>query len=337
MNNRKLKDFILKIINKSGFNKLCYALNKNRKRIIIYHNIIPDDIYEESINSEFTIKESTFRKQVDMLEKRFKIGLDLEDTSQLTITFDDGYLNQYSLGSKILDEKNINGYFFCSESLINNGKTLGIDNIQFWLDYVPYGNYKIDKINLNLRILNKEDRKLAWFNIRNIINCQNINIEEVEDSLNKVYPFMDIKGNEKIYNLRFKPINKLQIEKMKSRGHIIGAHSSKHEILSKMSFNELDSDIETCRQNIGEIYNTDVFCYPYGSFDEVSEDNIKLVKEKNFKYGIASGNYPHKYRGYSKDYIPRMYIEDIENEDKLDFILSGAWYLLYYKRLLPKI
>ncbi|MBC5995842.1 hypothetical protein EAI30_00275 [Romboutsia ilealis] len=337
MNRRKLSKIVFKISRYIGFNKLCYLLNKGRKRILMYHNIIPDEYFDDSINLEYSISESRFKNQIDFIEKRFKFGLDLENPNEVTITFDDGYQNQYSIGSKILDNKNIKGYFFCSESLINNDRILLIDKIQLWFDYVPYRLYKIDRLNLSFNISNREERKQSWSKVQDLIFNNKSSMEEVELSLNEAYPFNKIEVNKEFYKLRFNSIKESDINQMKDKGHKVGAHSSMHNILSNMNIKKLDKDIKRCVQNVGGIYNTDVFCYPFGTHDDVSDEVIDIVKSNKFKMGLASINSPNDKREYSKDFIPRIDISSIDDKYHIDFILSGARYLIRNKKLLPPI
>ena len=146
----------------TGFTSLCYFLNRNRKRIIAYHNIIPDRYWDNSIHLAHSMKESSFRKQIEVIRKRFDVDLDIYNSKTVTLTFDDGYLNQYTVASKILDENKVKGYFFCVADLINDRKTLDIDMLQYWISYVPYGIYKIEEVDLNLNIRDEDSRKSEW-------------------------------------------------------------------------------------------------------------------------------------------------------------------------------
>ena len=303
----------------------------------MYHNIIPDEYFDDSINLEYSISESRFRKHINFIEKKFRTGTDLLNSDQITITFDDGYLNQYSIGSQILDEKNIKGYFFCAEDLISNDRTLLIDKIQFWFDFVPYGTYKVDKLNLTFQINSEEDRKSSWSKVHKLIVDNDVSMKEIDICLDKVYAFDSIKIEQEFFDLRFKSIKENDIRKMKDKGHKIGVHSSKHLILSNMKVDELEKDIKCCIDKLGKIYNTDVYCYPFGAFEDVSDTAIDVVKKHNFKYALASLNQPEGYKRYSLHYMPRIDISRIDSEDHLDFILSGAKYLIQHRKLLPMV
>ncbi len=326
---------VSKICNKIGFNKFCYFLNRNRKRVIAYHNIIPDKYFDNSLHLEYSTKESNFRKHIEIMKKNFNIGLNYMNPSEITLTFDDGYLNQYTVASKILNENDIKGYFFCAADLILGDSMLSADKISYWISYVPNGHYNLKKYNICINIIKDEDRKIQWRKVLDLVN----NGEDLEDialEMDRLYKFSDISVNMDFYDLRFNPIRKELLDRMKECGHKIGAHSACHKPLSSLSKELLTIDIQKCKSMIGTYYNTKVFCYPFGSIKEVNNEVIKEVKSNGFESAFSFTFYKEgKY--YDKFFMPRIELPNTNNEYIIDFILSGAMELIKYKRLLPKI
>lgn len=333
----KLKKFA-KVSKWSGLTSICYFFNRNRKRIIAYHNVIPDKYWDNSLHLKHSMKESSFRKQIEVINKKFHVSLDLDDKKSVTLTFDDGYLNQGLVASEILDENNINGYFFCVEDLINRNKALDMDLLQYWISYIPLGNYLIKEINLEIIINSNEDREIQWEIISNKLD-EGISLRDMRRFLDNSYSFNKLmqkehKGNE-MYDLRFLAIGLEKIEDMKRKGHKIGAHSSKHKRLSKLNKDELKEDIKICNQMMRKVYNTEVFCYPYGSIEDVTDDVIKEVKKNGFKKALAYSNSPLKNGQYNEYFIPRIFLPDTNDEDVIDFILSGAKHFMLFRKLFP--
>lgn len=324
---------VAKISKITGFTKLSYILNKNRKRTIAYHNIIPDKYWDNSIHLNHSMKESSFKKQLDIIEKRFGCTLDIYDKSKVTLTFDDGYLNQYSVASKIMDNKNMQGYFFCTANVINNNEAFIMDKLQYWISYVPYGVYNIEEFDIELNINTEDSRKSEWKKISNIIG--DIPIEQVEYLLDKTYPFEKIRIDTDFYKLRFEGINKNQLNEMKINGHKIGAHSAYHKRLSAMSGEELKVDISVCSDMLDRTYNTNVFCYPFGSIGDINKAVIETIRENGFKNAFAYSNNPIG-EGYDEYFMPRIFIPDTDESDIIEFILSGAKHFISFRKLLPK-
>ena len=330
---------VAKISRYTGFTSFCYFLNRNRKRTIAYHNVIPDKCWDDSIHLAHSMKESSFRKQIDIIKDRFKVDLDIYNTKTLTLTFDDGYLNQYTVASKILDENEIVGYFFCVADLINNGKTLDMDMLQYWISYVPYGIYNVEEINLKLYVRDEESRKNEWKKVSDKLD-EGIKLCDMKNMLDNIYKFEELrnyKNHEPMYKIRFNPINKESINKMKKNGHKIGAHTAKHLKLSGLSKFELIEDISICKYNIDKLYNTKIFCYPYGSQKDISEDVIEELKKNNFTNSFSYSNGPLNGMDYNDYFMPRMFIPDTNDDDLINFVLSGAKHFVSFRKLLPKL
>ena len=330
---------VAKISKYTGFTSLCYFLNRNRKRTIAYHNVIPDKHWDNSIHLAHSMKESSFRKQIEVIKKKFDFDLDIYNPKTITLTFDDGYLNQCIVASKILDENNLKGYFFCVADLINNRKTLDMDMLQYWMSYVPYGQYYVKEVKLKLNITDEESRRIEWQKISDKLD-EGIKLSDMKDFLDRIYEFEKInklKNHKDMYNIRFNPIDYKSIEKMKEKGHKIGAHTAKHLRLSSLNKYDLAQDIRICKQNIDKLYNTKVFCYPYGSEKDINEEVIEELKKNNFIKAFSYSNGPLNDMKYNEYFIPRVFIPDSSDEDLINFVLSGAKHFFSFRKLLPKV
>ncbi len=191
-----------------GLTKFCYFLNRNKKRIIGYHNIIPDRYFDESIHLECSHRESVFKNQLKIINSRFKVNLEIKEEGTATLTFDDGYFNQYSIASKIMDGMNNQGYFFCAVNLIDDKKILEIDKLMYWMSYVPFGEYNLDEINYKLVIKEQWQRNEQWSILYEMID-KSFTFEDLSRILDKAYAFKNIKIDDEFYNLRFKGRNKM--------------------------------------------------------------------------------------------------------------------------------
>ena len=332
-----IKHILGKMSKFTGITSLFYKLNKGRKIILAYHNVIPDKYFKDSINLDYSIKESQFRKHLDVIKKRFNVGVNLDDPMELTVTFDDGYKNQYLIASKILDEYNMNGYFFYAADLLDEKDILLIDKIQYWLDYIYPGEYENKKYDLVLNIDDINSRRKQWSKIQGLID-KKVSFEEICYILDEMYSFKNINVEKKFYDLRFTPIKEYELNIMKDSGHKIGAHSASHNRLSNMKNDDLIKDIDRCKILLNKgIYNTKTFCYPFGGVEDVSEEAMNIVKRKGFSKGISFMNTKLKDREYSPFFIPRMTLPNTDDEDYIDFMLSGAYYFLKNGRLFPKI
>ena len=134
---RKITTFVAFISYWLGVDAVFYWLNRKAKRIVTFHNVLPDDIFRNDIANGVSCADGDFRKIVHELKKRRSFSTDIFDSRSLTITFDDGYLNQYEIAAKILSaEGDIPAIIFPSGD-VANGQTLLVDKLLYWVAHVP--------------------------------------------------------------------------------------------------------------------------------------------------------------------------------------------------------
>lgn len=107
--------------------QLAYFLNRHRKRIITFHNVLTDDIFEANVANGVSCSLSQFKTIIDEIAKHFPFSLDLGDARTATITFDDGYRNQADVAYPYLLSKRIPAYLFVSGDLLSKSKHYNTD------------------------------------------------------------------------------------------------------------------------------------------------------------------------------------------------------------------
>jgi peptidoglycan/xylan/chitin deacetylase (PgdA/CDA1 family) len=118
---KKLLTYIYKQINRA-------KNNQNNFRTLMYHSIVPDETSNIN-NNMWELRLSLFKDQIKFVKenKNFKIYksgelLNKIPKNGLSITFDDGYKNNYEFASPILIEKNIPFTIFIITDYIKNNK-----------------------------------------------------------------------------------------------------------------------------------------------------------------------------------------------------------------------
>ncbi len=317
-----------------GINKIFYFINRDRQRIITYHNILPLKYFEaNTLHLGVSHSEEVFDAHINHILKRFDITTELGKEQSCIITFDDGFRNNYTQANTILQKYNVKTYFFISLDMVINGNLLWVDKILFWISFVPNGEYTI--LDKKIKIDNDFSRisafQMIWNNIYKDYSRKSSILEELENN----YPFQSIAVDKELYEIRFKGMSLSEIEKMKSYGHKIGCHSMRHDILSLLEEDELDSDIAQSEKYLGTLFNTKIYSYPFGGEKEVSQYTIKQVSKSKFSSAVMNISTPHfNYGTYA---IPRFSLPNTSNKYIIDAKLSGMEYFLKYKSLLPKI
>lgn len=130
----------------SGLVKLFYRLNRHSKRIVTFHNVIPANLLPKGKKIGLVDTEDEFENKIIELSRYFSFSNDLRDAKSITITFDDGYKNQFEIAGRILEHLgNINATVFVSGAVLNcnSENALTVDLLMHWIELAPEGEYYI--------------------------------------------------------------------------------------------------------------------------------------------------------------------------------------------------
>ena len=105
------------------------------------------------------------------------------------------------------------------------------------------------------------------------------------------------------------PMNWEQVKTLEDEGHIIGAHTVDHLMLTVLDKNILEYQIGESKKRIEEKLNKkcEYFAFPYGRLEHINELAIEIA-EKYFKYIFSQSNYRHYY-SFGKRVINRRHFE----------------------------
>lgn len=306
-----------------GVDALFYFLSRRAKRILTFHNVLPDQIFVRNVANGVSCSASDFRKVVRALKKRWRFSTDFFDPSTITITFDDGYLNQYEVAAEILrEEGNIPAIIFPAGDVLD-GKVLTVDKLLHWASHVPQnilqGKGYVDGLQLWV--------KEIWpkFNADSMLKGLRLYRE-----LDGVYPFEKIMGalSPEYRRLRLTGITRAQLDDLRGRGWKVGWHTQSHYPLSRLSIDEKRMEMTPPADMQGE-----VFSFPYGETASVDLEAIQLAEGLGFPAAVSNMTDPSA--PFGRHFLPRTSVSS--DKYRLHFELSGVKYFLKYRRLLPVV
>lgn len=335
-----MKRCVISLISKlsfwMGLTHFFYWLNRDRKRVITFHNVLPKDLFKINLTNGVSDSDESFRRIIREIKKRFNFSVDLEDSKTVTITFDDGYLNQYEIAGRILQEEgNIPAILFVAGDLLDNGtpeRALVVDQLLHWVAYAPCGMYKLTHLDGTQEnfCLEVKKRGVVWGQI-----IRPAYVKDVEGRGRGLLKQLDEQYSiEKIYSqlpaeykrLRLTGITSEQVDKLRSHGWKVGWHTKSHFPLSALS--EADKQ-EEIMPLIG--FKDTVFSYPYGELLSVDNASIKIVEACGYPCAVSNLLERGKLNGLY--FLPRMAL--MTNKYRLHFRLSGLEYFLKYRKRLP--
>lgn len=293
---------------------LFYFLNRKAKRILCFHNVMPDDLYRADIAPAGVMSLSSFEKMIDFCSKKFEFSTDFNDPSTLTLTFDDGYHNQYEYAYKFLRKRNISGCIFVSGDAY---KTLIIDKIDHWNLLVP-----LEIVKNRKKFWNEE----IWPRYLADSDNRGLAAEKYCDSL---YPMYRIRSlmSEKYKSERFGGISKAEMDEMREAGWIIGWHTKSHYPLAYLSVDEVRRELTPVDKKMLDI----CFSYPYGVISLVGIDSVRVARELGYPFAVS--NTMQEKENYSCWFMTRM--QPPVDFYRLHYELSGFGHFLRTHKLLP--
>ncbi len=272
-------------------------------KVIMYH-------YIRNFNNDFPyfnfLSLEDFKKQNNFFSKRKKFISLNEDLSEnynkdkFLLTFDDGLKEHLDI-AKFLKKKNILGLFFIPTMQLENNDFLPIHKI-----HLIFGKYNSNelvdifkkfeiKTDFENKIFDLFQRQKKFFTKSNKEMKKKIFLKTILNNIDQKNP----KLTKKVFNFCFSKkkqkkifknfyLNLRDIKELKKIGMQIGCHSYGHKVLSKMSYKQQYKDVSKSLNFLSRILKkkVDYFCYPYGGFNVLNKDTIKILKEKKIKYSF---------------------------------------------------
>lgn len=253
------------------------------------------------------------RKQLDFFKERFNVvrmeqvidaasnNTSLPENSML-LTFDDGYIDNYTYAMPLLEEYGFQGSFFIPGKTFTTHQLLDVNKIHYIL-----ASADIDKLVRDLK--KKMDyyrgsefdypkTEELWdkyalanrFDSGDIIFCKRMLQTVLPEALrNRISSdlfkeYVGITEEQLAYELYMTPE---QIMTMKRHGMFIGVHGYDHYWLGKLSQEEMEKDISKALEVMGDFIDRDawVMNYPYGNYNT---GVIAYIRKKGACLGLTT-------------------------------------------------
>lgn len=318
-----------------GIDAIFYNLNRHAKRIITFHNVLPAELFKTNLTNAVSMSDKDFRLVVGEIAKRFNFSTDIDDATTATLSFDDGYLNQFEIAGRILQEMgNIPAIVFVAGNLIGNddpGQALVVDKLLHWLAYAPNGEYSLFGHKFTLNGSNRND---AWDDPIRPAYAADVATkgESILRELDAQHPFSSILATlpQDYKRLRLTGMSAKEIDDLRSRGWKIGWHTHSHYPLASLGHDEKVNEI-TPPDGFGNV----PFSYPYGGMSLVDDESVAIASSCGYPCAVSNVCGDVDAPAHSLFFLPRLALP--ADKYRLHFILSGAEHFIRHWRLLPVI
>lgn len=269
-----------------GLTRLAYATSRTQ-RVLSYHNVLPDGLTKNVAYDGLTVTVSAFRRHLAAASKRRRFSTVLGEPQTNIVTFDDGNLNNFECAKPVLDEFGAKAFFFIPLDTALNERVAWPDLISLWCehsppDLAPPVELEGAKINAS-----PASRRAASKVLMSAAIDNHDTQRRICDHICSWFSSTERKPNEHT-RLRFSAMSMRQINSLKAEGHFIGAHSVYHDCLSTLSSAQLHADMTSCAGAIGDLFNTAIYCYPFGGPGEVNSQTAEACRLAGFSAAFVN-------------------------------------------------
>ena len=276
-----------------------------------------------------------FKQQLDFFADNFHVvtmeqvlaavyGLHPLPEKALLLTFDDGYIDNFTVAFPLLRERNMQGSFFIPGKTITENVLLDVNKIHFVLasadidslvkdvlermDYYRGGKYVYATNDELWNIYAKADR----FDTKEVIFVKRMLQTALPEELRNIIAsemFVKYVGLPEDKFARELYMNHDQVRLMKQAGMFIGFHGYDHYWLANLSEDEMQRDIDKGLDALSEFIDRDawVITYPYGNN---SPAVVSYAKKQGCKLGLTTEVRVAKIGRDDKFLLPRLDCND---------------------------
>lgn len=285
----------------SGLVRLDRAIGLSSLTVINYHRIgDPSAPGFDTFKPNISADQAMFAKQMDYL-KRWFVVVSMQDVvrwlnheadlprNAALITFDDGYLDNYTQAFPVLRHFNFPAVIFLTTGYINSDRS-------FYWDLAAYSFFhtRIGRVTFH----NGEER--GWSNITQrdevckawIESLKSLPEELKQTWVNQLPQQLEVE----IPDGSFKNImmNWDHVREMHSQGIEFGGHTVNHPILSRVSLEIAQTEIVDSREHIEKELGQPVtsFAYPNGMSADLHAKIEKMVAQAGYQTAFTLKNGP---------------------------------------------
>ena len=249
----------------------------------------------------------------------------------ILLTFDDGYIDNYTYAFPILEEAGIQGSFFIPGKTFAEHKLLDVNKIHYIL---ASGNIKLlmkdvlermDFYRGNEFQFPENDILLNEYAVANRFDSKEVIF--VKRMLQTVLPeslrtciaselfskYVGVSEEQLAYELY---MTEEQIATLKRHGMFIGIHGYDHYWLGKLSIGQLHQDISAALDVMDKYIDKSrwVMNYPYGNYNE---DVLSFIKEQGACLGLTTEVRIAKLENDNKFTLPRFDCNDFPPKSEI--------------------
>lgn len=314
----------------TGVMAIFRRLNRDAKRVLTFHNVIPDVMCACDMASGVTLPASRFEELIVRLKRRYAFSADFDDPRTLTATFDDGYRCQFETAGDILSRHGVPAVVFASGNVMSADgpeRALVVDRLLYWTSYAPLTALS------SFAGVEVKSRAEFWHGFMNPAYRQDAEErgEGVFRRADAIFPFAEVVAslNPEMARLRLTGPDRECVERLEGLGWKVGWHTKTHFPLACLPDAEAERELTPDNPACLDL----PMSYPYGEPGAVSARDEEIARAKGYRGGLSNLSCANDRE--SDFFMLRFTPTGDKIEDEA--MLSGFRYFLECGRLLRRV
>ncbi len=292
---RGKRELLAQMCSRTGLTRILETLPQRRALIILnYHRIGNAD--ETPFDSGvFSATAEQLDSQLAYLKRRFHMAT-LEDVfammggdsprgTSVLVTFDDGYLDNYTMAFPILRSHGVQAVFFLPTAFIGTGKLP-------WWDTIAYIIKRSAKKSIHLEYPEPAKFDLAVDGGKRA--SKEILRLFTHPAMKDPERFLaDLEGECEVSRPKAETercfLNWNEAREMQQHGMAFGSHTHSHEILTKLSPERQREEVRSSREILERQLNRriDILAYPVGLKHCFSSDTVRVLEQAGYRAAFS--------------------------------------------------
>jgi len=296
------KTLLARILFGTGLISVILWINKylcRRLVILAYHRVLDlhglsDDEYASDVEL-VSASCADFEWQVKFLSRHFPVTTfgdyankarsgDIRGNLAI-ITFDDGFKDNYANAFPILKKHNTPAVFFVSVDYLDTGK-------RFWFEFLVSVIKQLPEVHfgkiVRLLSVSAEGQDRMAYAEKVLDYMKHVSNDTRLEMIEAVYRYCE-ENNITVVDPESRAMSWEDVREMSASGMEIGSHTLSHPILSRLSNDEIWSEVDESRKVIeartGEECNS--LAYPNGGAEDMNEAVYEAVGRSGYQYACS--------------------------------------------------
>jgi peptidoglycan/xylan/chitin deacetylase (PgdA/CDA1 family) len=279
---------------KAGLGPRLLRANAGAPVVLLYHGVTTASRGLATLVGKHVLA-ARFRAQLEMLRRRRRVVPLTElfealrtgavARGMVAITFDDGYLDNFTCAAPILAEYRVPATFFIATGFIGADRWMWSDRLEAALDAAPAGEFVIPSTGERLRVGATGERMALLRRLKS--ELKRLHWREADARAREIEDALGIRAGAPTGIYRFMSWD--QVRDLAQGGFEIGAHTVNHALLSRVPRDEAEREIIDSRDKIvAEVGRcSTAFCYPNGKRSDYTDETVEFCR-RHFSAAVSA-------------------------------------------------